>query len=124
MVNTHEELVVWQKGMALAKASYLATKCFPKEETFGLTSQIRRAAVSIPANIAEGAGRGGTKEFLQFLSIARGSLSELQTLTVLANEVELLEKKKLADLLQQAEEVSRLIGGLITSLRRRAGITR
>jgi four helix bundle protein len=79
----YRDLIVWQKSMTLTKQVYSCTRSFPKEETYGLTSQIRRAAVSIPANIAEGQARNSTGEFLQFLGIARGSLAELETLTTL-----------------------------------------
>jgi len=102
-------------AMGLVEEVYKRTRSFPKEELFGLTSQIRRAAISIPSNIAEGASRAGTKEFLQFLHIARGSASELETQLLLA--------EKLGDL-QDAEElkasltsVKRLINGLIRSLK-------
>lgn len=87
MKRKHHELRVWQDGIALVKLVYQVTALFPKEEIFGLTSQMRRAAVSIPANIAEGAARSTSKEFAQFLTIARGSLSELETLTVISREL-------------------------------------
>lgn len=92
-------------------------RSLPQEEQFGLNSQIRRAAVSIPANIAEGAARGTQKEFKQFLTVSRGSLSELETLILIAKDVEFLAKEKYGELEQQASKVSRLISGLITSLR-------
>jgi four helix bundle protein len=79
MKRRHHDLQVWMEGMSLAKDVYAATASFPKEEIYGLTSQMRRAAVSLPSNIAEGAARGSKKEFLQFLVIARGSLMELET---------------------------------------------
>ena len=82
--NLGQELEVWQKSMDLAVACYEATRSFPKEELFGLTSQIRRASSSMPANIAEGQGRQSTKEFLNFLSIARGSLKEVETHLILS----------------------------------------
>jgi len=80
----YKELLVWQKGMALAKLVYRLTVRFPREEKFGLTSQIRRASVSVPSNIAEGQARQSTKEFLQFLSHAEGSLAELETQVLLS----------------------------------------
>jgi len=83
----HHELQVWQEAMALVKEIYRITASFPKEEVYALTSQMRRAAVSIPSNIAEGAARNGDKEFLQFLAIARGSLSELETQLLIANDL-------------------------------------
>jgi four helix bundle protein len=85
-LSGHRDLAAWQEAMHLAKLIYEATAGFPKEEQYGLVSQMRRAAVSIPSNIAEGAGRGGEKEFRQFLMIARGSLSELETQVLLAQQ--------------------------------------
>ncbi len=82
----HRDLAAWQEAMGLAKRVYEATACFPKDELYGLVSQMRRSAVSIPSNIAEGAGRNSDKEFRQFLMIARGSLSELETQCLLAQE--------------------------------------
>jgi four helix bundle protein len=87
----HHNLKVWQEAMQLVKAVYAATTSFPKEESYDLTSQIRRAAISISSNMAEGAARTGTKEFLRFLSIARGSLSELETQIILARELNIYE---------------------------------
>jgi len=78
-VRPHYNLTAWKESMALVKAVYLASQSFPKEEIYGLTSQMRRAAVSVPSNLAEGAARSGQREFAHFLSIARGSLSELET---------------------------------------------
>lgn len=115
-VKSYRELEVWQIAMNLAEACYRATKGFPKEEMFGLTSQIRRAAVSVPANIAEGQGRSGTKEFLNHLSIARGSLLELETHLLLSNRVGLIAKDQLESLLEMADKVSRMLSGLRRAL--------
>ncbi len=82
--NGHRDLIVWQKAIDLADATYVLTKIFPKEEIYGLTSQMRRAAVSIPSNIAEGSGRKTMKDFRQFLSIAYGSALELETQLLLS----------------------------------------
>ena len=105
--------------MDLAEECYLATRTFPKEELFGLTSQIRRAAASIPANIAEGQGRNSTKEFLNHLSIARGSLLELETHLLLSQRVGLLTQETLNRLLTLADEVSRMLSGLRRALTER-----
>jgi four helix bundle protein len=118
-VRHYRDLKVWQAGMTLAERCYEATRTFPQEEMFGLTSQIRRAAVSIPANIAEGRGRKGTKDFLKFLSIARGSLAELETHLQLSQRVALLDKSKLDDLLRLTDEISRMLSGLRNSLEAR-----
>lgn len=94
MLSSYRELLVWQKAMELAVKSYLLSHSFPKSEMYGLTSQLRRASVSVPSNIAEGYGRGGRKEYLQFLFfIARGSLKELETQTILAQRCRLLQTK-------------------------------
>lgn len=87
VIKTHKDLTVWQEAMKLAKEVYQLTSNFPKEEVYGLTSQMRRAAVSVPSNIAEGAARSSSREFTQFLYIALGSLSELETQWLLAKEL-------------------------------------
>jgi four helix bundle protein len=112
----HHNLKAWQEAMQLVKDVYAVTTSFPKEESYGLTSQIRRAAVSIPSNIAEGAARTGTKEFLRFLSIARGSLSELETQIILAKELNFMKSNK--EILEKINGVFGLIGGLMNSLNR------
>ena len=118
-LQTYRDLEVWQKAMDLAVLCYEATKSFPREEMFGLTSQIRRAASSIPANIAEGQGRQGTKEFLNFLSIARGSLKEVETHLILCSRIGLLPNDTLDSLLNQTETISRMMSGLKKSLENR-----
>ncbi len=107
------DLVVWQKAMALARKVYEATDTFPREEVFGLKSQIRRAAVSIPANIAEGHGRLTDLQFRHFLGNARGSLSELQTELELAQSLGFIPTEITGTLLEQNNEVARLLNGLI-----------
>ena len=118
-VRHYQELKVWQAGMELAVKCYEATRAFPKEEMFGLTAQIRRASVSIPANLAEGQGRQSTKEFLNFISIARGSLMELETHLQLSHRVSLLQRPQLDELPKLADEISRMLSGLRKSLRAR-----
>ncbi len=118
-IRSYRELEVWQLGMDLAECCYRATKSFPREEMFGLTSQIRRAAVSIPANIAEGQGRAHTKEFLNHLSITRGSLKELETHLILSHRVELLPKQTLEDLLNLTDRIGRMLSQLRKALETR-----
>lgn len=109
-VRPHYRLLAWQEAMNLVDAIYAATRNFPKEELYGLTAQIRRAAVSVPSNLAEGAARNGTKEFVQFLAIARGSLSEVETQLLIAKRQGYLEN---ADtLFALTDKTSRLITGL------------
>ena len=109
----YRELILWQKAMALARAVYSATNGFPREEVFGLKMQIRRAAVSIPANIAEGHGRLTDLQFRHFLGNARGSLCELQTELELAGDLGFVDQEKTLILMDQAHEVGRLLNGLI-----------
>jgi four helix bundle protein len=118
-VQHYRELIVWQKAMSLAKLGYQLTKSFPKDELFGMTSQIRRAAASIPANIAEGNGRAHTREYLNHLSIARGSLAELETHLLLSKEVELLKEADLHRCLSLADEISRMLTALRKALESR-----
>ena len=118
-VQHYRELKVWQVAMNLAEHCYLATKSFPQEERFGLTSQIRRAAASIPANIAEGQGRQHTKEFLYHLSVARGSLMEVETHLLLSQRVGLLNPATLDALLTMSDEISRMLSGLRRALEKR-----
>ena len=106
----HYNLEAWKKSMMLVKEVYQLTKSFPKDETFGLTSQMRRAAISIPSNIAEGAARSGKKEFSQFLNIARGSLSELETQSLIAVDIGYFKKEN--EIFTLLDKVSRLITGL------------
>ncbi|SCW70543.1 four helix bundle protein [Mucilaginibacter sp. NFR10] len=103
-----KELKIWQKAIDLAVLVYKATVNYPADERFGLTSQIRRAAVSIPSNIAEGAGRNSNKEFCHFLGIANGSSYELQTQLVISNKLGLLKDDVLNDLLKQIEELQKM----------------
>ncbi len=115
-IKSHRDLVVWQKAMQLVVAVYHVSKSFPKEETYGLTSQSRRASVSIPANIAEGQGRRLTKEFQQFLAHARGSLLELDTHMELALRLGYINTEQHAAIQEKLDEVGRLLNGLIRSL--------
>ncbi|QHL87785.1 four helix bundle protein [Nibribacter ruber] len=110
-MHNFKELKIWQEAMTLAKMVYEASSSFPANEKYGLTSQINRAAVSVPSNIAEGAGRGGDKEFIQFLTIARGSAFELETQLLLAQSFGFIEDARLQKLLQQVSLVQRMING-------------
>jgi four helix bundle protein len=119
VVSSYRDLVVWQRAMALVSAVYKLTSSFPESERFGLTSQIRRAAVSIPSNIAEGQGRLATKEFRQFLGIARGSLKELETQLLISIDLTYAEAAEVAACLGLADEVGRMLNALIKALERR-----
>lgn len=116
-IRSHRDLIVWQKGMALAVEAYRLAALLPPEERYGVASQITRAAVSVPANIAEGHGRAGTKEYANFLSIARGSLSGLDTLLDLARRVGHLSEKDAEVARSLMDETGRMLTTLIQRLR-------
>ncbi|BAN34272.1 hypothetical protein SCD_n00423 [Sulfuricella denitrificans skB26] len=116
MKRKHHDLQAWQFAIQLVKDVYTLTANFPSSETYGLTNQMRRSAVSVPSNIAEGAARNGSKEFLYFLGIARGSLSELETQIVIAREIGYLADSAVLE--RQIDDVFGLIGGLINSLKK------
>ncbi len=118
MSQNYRDLVVWQKAMDLVEMVYTATKLFPKEELYGLTSQIRRAAVSIPSNIAEGQGRKSSGDFARFLAIAYGSLREVETQILIAERLGYMGKQESQNLIALASEVGRLLNGLSNSLQR------
>src|SRR5271165_2505080 len=115
-ISSYRDLVAWQKAVELVTEIYSATSQFPREEMFGLTSQLRRCAVSVPSNIAEGQGRATKGEFIQFLSHARGSLFELETQLLIAGNLGYLAREIRKRLAFQAEEVARILNGLLTSL--------
>jgi four helix bundle protein len=119
MGRSYRDLVAWQKAMDLVTATYRATAGFPKDELFGLTSQLRRAAVSIPSNIAEGQGRLSEKEFRYFLGQARGSLMEVETQLHIAENLGYLEREQTLLLLQSCGEVGRM-NGLLASVSRQS----
>ena len=111
------QLKVWEKSHQLALSVYKATKEFPKEELYGLTSQIRRASMSIPTNIAEGCGRNTDKEFARFLQIAMGSASETEYQLILARDLEFLPTDSYEKLHNEVEEVKRMLASLLKTLR-------
>jgi len=116
--KNHKDLEVWKQAMDLVDDIYGLSRHFPPEELYGLTNQMRRAAVSVPSNIAEGAARGGKREFMQFLSIALGSLSELETQVLIAQRQGYLED--VGVVVAQIKSVRRLLLGLIRHLKRKA----
>jgi len=118
-VRTYRDLSVWQRAMDLIVTVYGLSKRLPKDELYGLTSQIRRAATSIPANIAEGQGRRYTGEFLHFLGVARGSLLELETHLYASQRLGFLERADVDECLELATEVGKMLGGLMRRLEQR-----
>lgn len=119
-LKSHKDLDVWKVAMDLAEASYSQTRDFPKDEMFGMTSQIRRAAASIAANIAEGYGRETTATFIQFLRVAQGSQKELETHLLLAERVGLVSTDANAKLLADCERIGRMLRNLIRSLQQKS----
>ena len=115
-IKSHRDLIAWKKAIDLTVDVYRVTKAFPSDERFGLTSQIRRASSSVPANIAEGQGRRSKREFVQFLCHARGSLLELDSHLELALRLEYIDKLNFSGLREQVDEVGRIINGLVRSL--------
>jgi four helix bundle protein len=112
-MSDYMKLEVWQKSRALARDIYGASGCFPKDDLFGLTQQIRRAAASILSNIAEGAGRGSRRDRRQFMLIARGSAFEVETHLFLAEDLRYVSSEKAAELRQRASQIARMLSGLI-----------
>ncbi|HEU5336968.1 MAG TPA: four helix bundle protein [Terriglobales bacterium] len=108
----YRDLIVWQKAMELVTSVYEATSAFPRHELYGLTGQIRRAAVSVPSNLAEGHGRASRREFHQFISQARGSLMEVETQLEIARNLGYLSSADAAELLAKASRVGRMLNGL------------
>jgi four helix bundle protein len=115
-IRSYRDLQVWQLGMDLAEACYIHTKRFPKDELFGMTSQIRRAASSVPANIAEGYGRDSKGEYVQFLRVAQGSLKELETHVTLSRRVGLMSESETKNVLEDCDHLGRMLHRLIRSL--------
>lgn len=115
-INSHKDLIVWQKGIQLCKIIYKETDKFPKSEIYGITSQMRRSVISIPSNIAEGRSRTTTKDFLHFLSIALGSASELETQLEIAKELSFLKEEKYLEINALLVEVSKMTVGLMKKL--------
>ncbi len=118
-IKSFKDLRVWQKGIEIVIDAYALTKKFPKEELYSLTTQIKRSAVSIPSNIAEGQGRNSTKDFLRYISIAYGSLLELETQVSISEMLGYLSGNETRFLLEKCAEVGRLVNGLRNSLERK-----
>ena len=120
MGRTYRDLIAWQKAMKLVSELYAVTHRFPGEERFGITNQLRRAAVSVPSNIAEGQARFSQKEFHHFLSQARGSLVEIETQLLIAKSPKYIQPAKAEELLVLTDELGRILNGLIASIKTRA----
>ena len=118
-VKDYRDLIVWQKAMDLVEVIYHTTAAFPKEEIYGLTSQLRRAAVSIPSNIAEGNGRNTTRDYVHFLGMAYGSVKEVETQVLIAERLRYVNASHSDGLIQMTAEIARLLSGLMNSLNRK-----
>jgi len=116
-IKSYQDLIVWQKAMDLVVICYRITSAFPKDELFGLTSQLKRAAVSVPANIAEGHGRATRGEYIHFLGIAQGSLRETETHLLIAERLKFTDPEQLQIARLQIEQVSKMLSSLISKLR-------
>ena len=119
MVRTHKDLDVWKKGVAFVTEIYSVTNAFPKLELYGLISQIRRAAISIPSNIAEGATRRNNKEFLQFLYISLSSAAEVDTQLIISHNLKFIDDENLKQLQGELNIISKMIQGLIRSIKKK-----
>lgn len=120
--QSHRDLKLWQLSLDLSESLYRLSEGWPKHEQFGLISQIRRASVSVAANIAEGAGRRSTGEFIQFVGIARGSLAEVEPLLIIARRLGYVDESVCRELLQDLSELGRMSTGLIQSLEQRKSL--
>ena len=116
-INSYKDLIVWQKSMDLTVEVYHLAKFLPKEETYALSDQMRRSAVSIPSNIAEGQGRNSTRDFVRFLSIARGSQTELETQLLICERLGYISSEKLKIAIELCDEVNKMLNVLITKLK-------
>lgn len=116
-MKTFRDIFIWQKSMSLVTKIYTYTNHFPKEEVFGLTSQIRRCSVSIPSNVAEGFGRESNKEYLRFLNISLGSLFELQTQLEIAKNVQYLDEVKFNEIYEDTREIERMLVSFINKIK-------
>lgn len=116
-IQSHRDLQVWQRGMQIAEDIYALTAAFPADERFGLTSQLRRSAISVPANIAEGNARNSTKDYLRFLSIAVGSLAEIETFLELVSRLKFADSARIREIEELLGEERRMLRGLQRSLK-------
>ena len=115
-IRSYQDLIVWQKSMEMVKLIYSLTKRLPKEETYGLSDQLRRAAVSIPSNIAEGAGRFNTKDYVHFLRISRGSKNEIETQLLICEQLGYLSKEDISESLQLCDEIGKMLNAMLLKL--------
>ena len=118
MVESYKDLITWQKGMDLVERIYRLSRLFPQDERFGLTSQLKRASVSIPSNIAEGHARSTRQEYARFLDVARGSANEVETQLLIAKRLAFSDENELHEAVSATNEIQRILLGLMRSLRK------
>ena len=118
-VNSYKDLEVWQRSMKLVTSIYGITKLFPKEELYALTNQVRRSAISIPSNIAEGRSKKSTRDFMRFISIAYGSTAELETQLMIGNNLGYITFQKLDPILKELNQIARMLNGLSSGLEKK-----
>ena len=116
MIKHYKDLIVWQKAIKMVLLVYKATKSFPKDELYGLTSQLRRAAVSVPSNISEGQARRSSREFRRFLTIAKGSMAEIETQLIIAEKLNFLQESHTKEIMTIHDEISKMLSALISKL--------
>lgn len=119
-MSSYKDLIAWQKGMELVASIYDATDGFPSHEQFGLVSQLRRAAVSVPSNVAEGKAHYSNRDFVRFLRHSRGSLAEIETQVLIAQQRKYMDSETATKLIQKIDELGRILSGLINSLQSKA----
>ena len=118
-MKTYRDLLVWQKAIAFVTEVYKTTKIFPKEELYGLTAQLKRSAISIPSNIAEGYGRKSKKDYIRFLQIAMGSIFEIQTQLEISKNLSFLPEDGFTELFEYSRELERMLSSLISKINRK-----
>ena len=123
-IKTYKDLIVWQRSIQLVTTVYSLTKTFPSDERFGLVSQLNRAVISIPSNIAEGWGRELSKNYLQFLRISRGSLMEVETMILISKKLGYINEENFKELNKEIEEVGKILQGLIKSVQQKIILTK
>lgn len=123
-IKTYKDLIVWQRSIQLVTTVYSLTKTFPSDERFGLVSQLNRAVISIPSNIAEGWGRELSKNYLQFLRISRGSLMEVETMILISKNLGYINEENFKELNKEIEEVGKILQGLIKSVQQKIILTK
>jgi four helix bundle protein len=123
-ISTYKDLIVWQKSIQLVTDIYALTKTFPSDERYGMVSQLNRAVISVPSNIAEGWGRELSKNYLQFLRVSQGSLMEVETMILISKNLGYINETNFKELNKKIEEVGKILQGLIKSVQQKISLTK